>query len=122
MPDPAPLPVSTKGYTRPITFVFLLPNIIREARAVGYAIALHGSMCADYDLIAVPWTEDAKDASTLVSAVIGACGALYLDDHENAMHGNPTEKAHGRLAWRLMLGGSFTIDLSVMPRVPADKA
>lgn len=52
-----------------------LPEIRAAARALGYAVAVHGSARRDFDLIATPWREGAADKDTLVRAIHkAACG------------------------------------------------
>lgn len=89
------------------------------AKEHGYALALHGSLQKDLDVIAVPWTEDASDEDKLVKAITEAVGGVVL------AHIPPGEKPHGRRAWTIHLLGSSAIvppkeratyiDLSVMP-------
>ena len=95
----------------------LLEPIRALARVKGYAVAVHGSVARDIDLVAVPWTDDAASAEDLVSAVHDAVrskldGAGYIppDDTRGA------KKPHGRRAWTIILGSGVYIDLSVMPR------
>ena len=53
----------------------VLPKITRAARKCGYAIAVHGSMRRDLDLIAVPWVEKYSDKDTLAKKIqLAACG------------------------------------------------
>ena len=78
----------------------------------GYAIAIHGSMTRDLDLIAAPWTDEATSAEELVEAVADRIGAFIEEPPRS-----PTQKPHGRLAWSLILCGSGYIDLSVMSRI-----
>lgn len=107
----------------------VLPAVQKAARECGYAVGLHGSMERDLDLIAVPWTPDAKGAAELVEAVrcavsgfiieTGTPGAKYdaaADKFVPAVVVNPAAKPHGRLAWSIQLGGAAYVDLSVMPR------
>ncbi len=93
----------------------------QKARELGYALALHGSLVRDLDLIAVPWTEDAVSAAELVAAMIEACGGFTINDETadpyDYTRRNPQPKPHGRRSWKIFLGGSPYIDLSVMPRV-----
>ncbi len=101
----------------PSLFASMYPALRRTAMELGYALALHGSMARDLDVIAVPWTEAAEDADTLVEALRAAVSAFIVVNH--AHETNPTAKPHGRLAWSLHLVGSGTyIDLSVIPRQP----
>lgn len=103
----------------------LIEPLRAAARELGYAIAVHGSLRRDIDLIAVPWTETASDARTLMEAlkatVLQVTGyaelSWYMDKGpEFTLDGAPGNKPHGRLAWVINYGGSY-IDLSVMPRM-----
>ena len=88
-----------------------LPDLVliwAAARDCGYAIGLHGSMKRDVDLIAAPWTDEAKSADDLVSEL---CSTL------NARVVAWEDKPHGRRAATLQIDGWFKpIDLSIMPR------
>ena len=100
---------------RPIAFVNLLPLIIKAAKECGYAIGIHGSLQRDLDLIAVPWTEEAVEMSEIVERVEKACGGFQLD-RTSVQRPYWTEKPHGRKAYRIELGASVYLDLSVLPR------
>lgn len=126
-----------KEPTRGPIFACLYQGLCDVARANGYALAIHGSLVTDMDLIAVPWTDAAIPAADLSAKLrdhIGAVGYrdLILRDNpfwgepENAEHldklvaesngGNePETKPHGRLAWNLYLYAGTKIDLSIMP-------
>lgn len=100
--------------TLAVYYLSLLPGLRDAARACGYALAVHGSMDRDFDLVAVPWTDDASSAEELVEAVCTA-----VDGHFRARTDGgpwPREKPHGRRAWAIRLSGTAYIDLSVMPR------
>lgn len=95
------------------------------ARALGYALAIHGSLKRDIDLVAVPWTKHAVDPVELseyltCTAAEHNDGVAYLHELEAAdewhRNGCPGMKPHGRLVWSIQLGGGVYIDLSVMPR------
>jgi len=107
----------------PLGYVSLLPALIRAAKAKGYALAVHGSMRRDLDLVAVPWTEEAAPALDVAEAIIKASGGFLRErpakeEHPEGWPGtrDPAQKPHGRLAWSIHLGGGPYIDLSVMPR------
>ncbi|MBS1722848.1 MAG: hypothetical protein JSS66_07705 [Armatimonadetes bacterium] len=104
-----------------LVYAGLLPKLQDVAKQYGYALAVHGSMATDLDLVAAPWTEDACDAETLVNALAEIVGA----EPNYAGLKNPGAKPHGRLVWTLLFnvleygGWGVTgpyIDLSVMPR------
>jgi len=88
------------------------------AREHGYALALHGSMQQDLDLVAVPWVEDASEPMALVQALANHInGSLgYINGH--GVSGLvPEKRPHGRLSWKIILGGGASADISVMPKV-----
>ena len=96
---------------QPAFYAWRIHELQAIAKSCGYAIALHGSMTKDMDVIAVPWTKRALRAQTMVRRM---CEAMDLSfDHES----NPSKRPHGRRAWSLVFdNGCGYIDLSVMPR------
>lgn len=90
-----------------------LPAIREAARFQGYAVAVHGSLKRDIDLIAVAWTEQAKPPQELVRAIMGAVGGILGNC---IMLTALSDKPHGRLACTLVHPGfAGEIDLSVIP-------
>jgi hypothetical protein len=127
-----------KDPNRAPVFACLYPGLCDVARKNGYALAIHGSVVTDLDLIAVPWTDEAVPAETLKDALmahIGACGYADLlrrdgleeklvqqimDRKEPGTKDGGTIKPHGRLSWNLYLYAGTKVDLSVMPRKSAE--
>lgn len=95
----------------------LLPVIRAAAKEMGYAIAVHGTMQRDLDLLAVPWVEDAKSPRELVEMVAMAVDGFVIGDvHDRGkVSQEPTVQPHGRLSWNICWGGNPFIDLSVIP-------
>ena len=95
----------------------LYPELAKLAREHGYALAIHGSLRRDFDLIAVPWVEAPSDPETLVEAFMSTFAL-----HRTKM--DPVEKLHGRIAYTISVGfGYSALDLSFMPlRKPAPDA
>ncbi len=87
-----------------------LPFLQRVSNDAGYALAVHGSLSRDCDLVAVPWTPDAIPAEELINWL---CERAGVDEVKG-----PEKKPHGRIAWSLMLSKRVYIDISVMPRTP----
>jgi len=119
-----PEPAAREIYERLIT------PLRAVARAHGYALAVHGSLARDIDLIAVPWGHEVSIAAALVEAirataenVTGYTAFIKNDpraDPCDFTRRNPEPKFHGRLGWSIYVkgrtGGYQTyIDLSVMP-------
>lgn len=99
-------------------YVSLFPHLAKIANKHGYALAAHGSVVRDMDLVAIPWTDEATDAEILMNAVAEYL-KIFTDMFGLAIHG-PTDKPHGRVAWLLATGFGSAIDLSVMPRSKAN--
>lgn len=92
------------------------------ARDHGYALATHGSLARDIDMVAVPWTDGASEPDELLQdlkgAVMGVFGRARLDPKDEW-----TEKPHGRRAKSIHVYSDshfFYFDISVMPRVPKE--
>ncbi len=79
------------------------------ARTYGYALAIHGSVMRDLDVVAVPWTEDVSEPQELVDAFAKAIAFQHVDE-------KPEVKLHGRMVWTLAFPGTCFVDLSIMPK------
>ena len=100
-------------YTEHTSMLDVLAAVRVIARAHGYAVAVHGSLSRDVDLIAVPWKDLVSPAHVFVADVVKRTGG-WLRSKDAC----PTKKPHGRLAWSIHIIGTGTfIDLSVMPTI-----
>lgn len=102
--------VKTEG--KPVFYAVLYPSMRKAALECGYALALHGSMQADMDLIAMPWVEEAKSPRELVKALDECVGATVWKDYKWK---RKTIKPHGRVCYTISIMGEYYIDLSIMP-------
>ena len=86
-----------------------LDEVRVKAREMGYAVAVHGSLARDVDLIAVPWVEDAAPADRLVAALMETIGRCDFTNDEQG-----EAKPHGRLGWSFWMHEYTTyVDVSV---------
>jgi hypothetical protein len=92
------------------------PRLRETARTCGYALATHGTMRRDCDLIACPWVDDAVDPEELVKRL-----AATMRDATGWGFGEAREdwaaKPHGRVALIFIASSSVNVDLSIMPRL-----
>lgn len=93
-------------------YACLYPQLAEIARSHGYALATHGSMARDFDLVCIPWTDSPSDPQAVVDQIVSTFSIRQLPETET--------RQHGRLIYTLVLqfGDSF-IDLSFMPRLKA---
>jgi hypothetical protein len=93
----------------------ILPKLIHVARKNGYALALHGSLTRDLDLIAVPWQKKVINAETLAIRLHQA--VCKYPNTRSQLREQSQPKPH-RTTYVLILGhGGAYIDLSVTPTV-----
>jgi hypothetical protein len=91
----------------------LYPKLAEVFRSHGYALAVHGSLANDFDLIAVPWIDDASDPQI----VADECNAKFAAKFSNAV---PSRRPHGRIAYKLSLSfADCALDVSFTPRATA---
>lgn len=112
--DPSP--------ARAVAYAALYPLLLQVAKRHGYALAIHGSMQRDFDLIAVPWIEEASTPVVLIRALKKATRMVTQSPLTDHLFKDcaPTPKPHGRIAFSIhvtdsgMYGGY--LDISVMPK------
>lgn len=99
-------------------YASFFPVLAEISQKNGYALAIHGSLLSDMDLVAIPWTDEAVSAETLMKAIAEYATSVMGMMFESTPHWEgPETKPHGRVAWSLGVGNGAVIDLSVMPRV-----
>lgn len=92
----------------------LYPKLAELFRRHGYSLAVHGSVGNDFDLIAVPWVEDAADPQTVIDECMRAYAFKQIPDGYRG-----EQKPHGRLAFRVPFSFDVcSMDVSFMPRLP----
>lgn len=86
-------------------YVALYPELAGIARKHGYALAIHGSVARDFDLVFVPWAESVSTPD----AVLAELAAAY----HFRLIGRLTEKPHGRLCQTISISfGECFVDAS----------
>lgn len=86
----------------------LYPDLARIFLDSGYALAIHGSLQRDVDLVAIPWIEKPESIENILKEIVSKFAIKTIDEPEN--------KQHGRIAYTLSIGfGDCAIDLSFMP-------
>lgn len=102
MKDPSPAPI----------YAALYSGLCEVARSHGYALAIHGSVSRDLDLIAVPWIDNADSVIALIAGLAKRVG--ICSDSESIKIDGPEDKPCGRQAWKLQIDHGLSIDLSII--------
>jgi len=93
-------------------YVGLYPELAEITRKHGYALAAHGTLARDFDLICIPWVKNPSAPKDVV-AEITSNFSLKLSGEPN-----PTIKEHGRICYTLILSfGECFLDFSFMPTI-----
>lgn len=86
----------------------MYPELAKLVRKFGYALAIHGSLQRDFDLICVPWVEDPLPTRLVVDEITKEFAFTEV--------GEPEFRHHGRIVHTLSYGfGECFLDLSFMP-------
>lgn len=93
------------------------------ARSHGYALAVHGTLRRDVDVVAVPWTGEACSADELAEHIVAyfiSVGLCFESGAREHMQQSREQKPHGRLGYAIPLKGipAPYLDLSIAPRAP----
>lgn len=83
---------------KPFYYWRILPGIKKIAREHGYAVAIHGSMKRDFDLLIVPWTEDITPFEEFLEIL-----RRHLGKGARLPKDNDHKKPHGRTSYILIL-------------------
>jgi hypothetical protein len=91
-------------------FYALYYNSMQEiANKNGYALAIHGSMNRDLDLIAIPWVEDCIGEKELIDLFRKECNVIIGNNY--------VEKPFYRHGYTFTLYEDYYIDLSIIPKL-----
>lgn len=92
----------------PVYAAALYPDLASLFHRHGYALAVHGSLARDFDLVGVPWGEIVAEPDEVIRDIISA-----FDVH---LIGELTPMKYGRLCQTISVGfGNCAVDLSFMP-------
>ncbi len=95
----------------PIYAACLYPELSEFMRTKGWALAVHGSLARDFDLVAIPWHPDPVPPALCVEGICHYWAFRSV--------GEPETRLHGRLIYTIALKfGECFLDLSFMPTTP----
>lgn len=92
-------------------YAAMYAELAEVCRSHGYALAIHGSLARDFDVIAIPWVENPETPQTVIDYITTRFSIRQI--------GEPKQKLHGRIAYTVsIVFGSTALDFSFMPIVP----
>lgn len=91
-------------------YIGLYPQLAELTRRHGYALAVHGSIARDFDLVAIPWTTEASEPQAVVDEITSTFAFKEVG-------GERAIKEHGRIVYTLIVSfGECFLDFSFVPR------
>lgn len=89
-------------------YAAMYPDLAEITRKHGYALAVHGSLARDFDLIAIPWVENPSKPIEVINAI--------TQKFAISVEGEPTLRLHNRIVYTITVGwGECFFDFSFMP-------
>jgi hypothetical protein len=99
----------------PVYAVALYPQLAKIFQKHGYALAVHGSLVRDFDIIAVPWQERLSSPEEIIKEITD-CYVIH-------QVGEPETKRYDRVAYTISVGfGECALDLSFFPSVISEQS
>ena len=95
----------------PIMYASYYPMLKEIAIKYGYALAIHGSLTKDMDLIAVVWISRPRSYKRMIEEMRKKIGGGYM----NITSKGKGNKPHGRKSFLIHSGGGGYLDISVIP-------
>jgi len=86
-------------------------DLRQAAMNCGWALALHGSLANDMDIMAMPWVEDAKSVDVMIKALSDCFTESPFKEHHLVPHNT---KPHGRTVYTMSIWADFHLDISII--------
>ena len=86
-------------------------DIRQCAMDCGWAVALHGSLNSDMDIMAMPWVQEACTFETLIKEIVKLFDGNSLASTYRISYG---DKPHGRVVATIPIWADFYLDISTI--------
>lgn len=96
---------------RPAFYAAMWEDIRKCAMDNGWAVALHGSLASDIDIMAMPWTDGAVSFSEMVESIVALFDGNALAECFTITY---NEKPHNRIVATVPIWADFYIDISAI--------
>lgn len=93
-----------------VFWIFQFEKLRRIAAECGWAIAVHGSVVHDLDLMAMPWVKNHTTADELAQRFTDTNEPNFRRPYEKSQ---PGEKPNGRIVYTIFMGQTY-IDMNVI--------
>ena len=98
--------VTTNG--RAVFYAAMWEDFRGAALDKGWALALHGSLASDMDIMAMPWTKDAVQPLEMILAL------KQCFDEPNCLNLIETSMPNNRMVYTLAIWADFYLDINII--------
>lgn len=102
--------VTTNG--RAVFYAAMWGDLRQSALNNGWALALHGSLANDMDIMAMPWTENAKPVWDMILAL------KKCFDRPKEINVSETDMPNNRRVFTLSIWSDFYLDINIIEPIP----
>jgi hypothetical protein len=96
---------------RPAFYAAMWEDIRKCAMDLGWAVAIHGSLSSDMDIMAMPWTNDTVSFEKLVCSISKLFDSNSISELYSITY---NEKPHGRIVATIPIWEDFYLDVSTI--------
>ena len=92
-------------------YASIYDDLRNAAMKCGWALGLHGSLTNDMDIMAMPWTEDAKSEEELIKKL----SDCFTDNPFKDQHIIPyLNKPNNRVVYTMSIWDDFYLDINII--------
>ena len=92
-------------------YASIYDDLRNSAMNCGWALGLHGSLSSDMDIMAMPWTEDAKPVKEMIQSL----SDCFTENPFKDMHTIPHyDKPNNRVVYTMSIWKDFYLDINVI--------
>lgn len=92
-------------------YACIFEDLKLSASKCGWALGLHGSLSNDMDIMAMPWTEDAKPVEEMIQSLSDCfIDNIWKDGHIVPHYGKP----NNRVVYTMSIWKDFYLDINVI--------
>jgi len=101
--------VTTNG--RAVFYASMWEDLKNAAMDCGWALGLHGSLNSDMDIMAMPWTKDAKSIEYMIDKL---CECFSGNDDLKKTILVSDDKPNNRVVYTLPIWADFYLDINII--------
>lgn len=92
-------------------YACIFEDLKKAALDCGWALGLHGSLANDMDIMAMPWTEDAKPVEVMIKALADC----FTDNRLRDRYEIPKfDKPNNRVVYTMSIWADFYLDINII--------